>query len=82
MTESSTLTSDPTTAPTIAWLETEFPEWEISVAPAATAGGDTRDLWIARRDGHHPQSELTAAKLHSRLSDYLHREARKRALGT
>lgn len=72
--------SDPATAATLAWLESEFPGWAVSTVPAGTSTRDRRELWIARRDGHHPQSELSAAKLHSRLSDYLGREARKRAL--
>lgn len=65
---------------TIAWLESEFPGWDVSVATAAGSGGEQRPLWIARRDGHHPQSELSAAKLHTRLTDYHDREDRRRAL--
>jgi hypothetical protein len=67
---------------TIAWLEREFPGWQVTVDVTA-AGWQTRDLrslWIARRDGHHPQAELSAAKLHTRLADYLDREERRRAL--
>jgi hypothetical protein len=69
-------------AATIAWLEGEFPGWRISVdvTAAGWATRDLRSLWIARRDGHHPQAELSAAKLHSRLADYLHREERRQAL--
>lgn len=63
----------------VAWLEDEFPGWTIDVDETATWEGDLRSLWIARREGHHPQAELSAAKLHSRLSDYLQREERRRA---
>lgn len=68
-------------AATIAWLEDEFPGWTVNVG-ATTGWGDRdlRSLWIARRDGHHPQAELSAAKLHTRLSDYLDREERRHAL--
>ena len=63
----------------VAWLQAEFPGWTVDVDETATWEGDLRSLWIARRDGHHPQAELSAAKLHSRLSDYLQREERRRA---
>ncbi|MFU8839345.1 MAG: hypothetical protein ACNA8R_01320 [Nitriliruptoraceae bacterium] len=63
----------------VAWLESEFPGWTIDLDETATWEGELRSLWIARRDGHHPQAELSAAKLHSRLSDYLQREERRRA---
>jgi len=63
----------------VAWLEDEFPGWTIDIDETATWEGDLRSLWIARREGHHPQAELSAAKLHSRLSDYLQREERRRA---
>lgn len=62
------------------WLEQEFPGWMITVDETATWQGDLRSLWIARREGHHPQAELTAAKLHTRLTEYLERESRRRAL--
>lgn len=65
---------------TIAWLEQEFPGWTFDVDETATWEGDLRPLWIARRDGHHPQAELSAAKLHTRLSEYLDREERRNAL--
>lgn len=68
-------------AATVAWLEAEFPGWQVTVD--VSAGWEKRDLgslWVARRDGHHPQAELSAAKLHTRLSDYLDREERRRAL--
>lgn len=68
------------TRETIAWLEDEFPGWRVSVDETAGWQGELRPLWIARRDGHHPQAELTAAKLHTRLSEYLGREGRRRAL--
>jgi|GEM_PF-1052357 len=59
----------------VAFLREEFPDWDFQVGETEAWGGDSRDLWVARRDGHHPQSELTAAKLHTRLSAYLEREA-------
>lgn len=65
----------------VAWLSDEFPGWTIEVDETATWEGDLRPLWIARREGHHPQAELTAAKLHTRVSDYLAREDRRRAMG-
>ncbi len=71
---------DATATAAVAWLEAEFPGWRVSLSTAAGWGGQHRPLWIARRDGHHPQAELSAAKLHTRLSDYLDREARRRAL--
>ncbi len=64
----------------VAWLEDEFPGWRVSVGDTASWQGALRPLWIARQDGHHAQAELTAAKLHSRLADYLHRETRRQAL--
>lgn len=74
----STLTAGPEVA-TIDWLRSEFPGWQFSLDETATWQGDARPLWIARRGGHHPQSELTAAKLHTRLTEYLEREARRTA---
>jgi hypothetical protein len=65
---------------TRSWLESEFPGWSITVDETATWEGDLRPLWIARREGHHPQAELSAAKLHTRLTDYLDREERRHAL--
>ncbi len=64
----------------LAWLQAEFPDWTIEVDETANWEGELRPLWIARQDGHHPQAELSAAKLHSRLSDYLEREAQRRAM--
>lgn len=61
----------------VAFLREEFPDWDFQVGETEGWGGESRELWIARRDGHHPQSELTAAKLHTRLSAYLEREARR-----
>jgi hypothetical protein len=63
-----------------AWLEDEFPGWSVTVDETATWEGSLRPLWIARREGHHPQAELSAAKLHTRLTDYLDREHRRHAL--
>ncbi|MFA9429533.1 hypothetical protein [Egicoccus sp. AB-alg2] len=74
-----TLTAD-TDGLVIEWLETEFPGWQFSVDETSTWEGDLKPLWIARRGGHHPQSELSAAKLHTRLTEYLEREQRKSAL--
>lgn len=61
----------------VAWLETEFPGWTVSIDRTASWQGELRPLWIARSEGHHPQAELTAAKLHTRLGDYLDREDRR-----
>lgn len=58
----------------ISWLESQFPEWSVDVESAATWTGAHRPVWIARSDGHHPQAELSAGKLHTRLSEYLDRE--------
>ena len=63
--------------PVLEWLRSEFPDWEVRIERTTTTDGRDRPLWIAVRDGHHPQSELTAAKLHSRLADYLDREVRR-----
>jgi hypothetical protein len=65
--------------PLLDWLRAEFPDWEVSVERTTTPEGVDRPLWIASRDGHHPQSALTGAKLHTRLSDYLDRESRRNA---
>jgi len=70
---------DAATERAMEWLHDEFPGWTIDIDETATWEGDLRSLWIARREGHHPQAELSAAKLHSRLSDYLQREERRRA---
>jgi len=66
-----------TDRPALEWLRAEFPDWEVRVERTTTADGQERPLWRALREGHHPQSELTAAKLHSRLADYLDREGRR-----
>jgi hypothetical protein len=63
--------------PVLTWLRAEFPDWDVRIERTTTVDGQDRPLWIALRDGHHPQSELTAAKLHSRLADYLDREGRR-----
>lgn len=63
--------------PVLVWLRSEFPEWDVRIERTTTADGAERPLWVALREGHHPQSELTAAKLHSRLADYLDREGRR-----
>jgi hypothetical protein len=63
--------------PVLDWLRSEFPDWDVRIDRTTTTNGRERPLWIAVREGHHPQSELTAAKLHSRLADYLDREVRR-----
>jgi hypothetical protein len=73
-------TAEATTSQARMWLEAEFPGWTVSIDETATWEGDLRPLWIARREGHHPQAELSAAKLHTRLTDYLDREERRQAL--
>lgn len=74
-----TLTDDRTDT-AVSWLESEFPGWTVTIDRTATWQGEFRSLWIAKSEGHHPQAELTAAKLHTRLSDYLAREERRAAL--
>lgn len=64
----------------ITWLEEEFPGWSVAMDRTSTWEGNLKPLWIARKDGHHPQAELTAAKLHTRLTEYLERESRRAAL--
>jgi hypothetical protein len=73
-------TRDDSLQATIAWLEDEFPGWEVSLDATSSWHGELRPLWVARQTGRHPQAELTPAKLHTRLSDYHDREARRRAL--
>ena len=63
--------------PVLSWLRSEFPDWDVRIERTTAADGSERPLWLAVREGHHPQSELTAAKLHSRLADYLDREGRR-----
>ncbi len=63
--------------PVLQWLRTEFPEWNVRIERTTTTDGNERPLWIAEREGHHPQSALTAAKLHTRMADYLDREVRR-----
>jgi hypothetical protein len=58
---------------TIAWLEQEFPGWSVDVNLTTGWSGTERHLWIASQTGHHPQSELSAAKLHTRVTEYLER---------
>jgi hypothetical protein len=65
--------------PVLGWLRMEFPEWAVSVARTTTTDGTERPLWTASREGHHPQAALSAAKLHTRLADYLDRESRRNA---
>ncbi len=75
--ERTTLEAPSPEQPVLEWLRGEFPDWEVRVERTTTSDGQDRPLWIAVREGHHPQSELTAAKLHSRLADYLDREGRR-----
>lgn len=66
---------DERTAAFVDFLESEFPAWDFSIDSTSTWSQDDKPLWIATREGHHPQSALSAAKLHRRLSDYEAREA-------
>ncbi|MDX1657188.1 MAG: hypothetical protein R3343_00060 [Nitriliruptorales bacterium] len=75
-TETTTPSAERAVKDAIEWLESEFPGWEIEVDETATWTGH-RPLWIARRDEHHPQAELSAAKLHTRLTEYHEREQRR-----
>lgn len=72
---------DPGSGRYVEFLRQEFPDWDFEVATTESWNGSERDLWVARQDGHHPQSELTAAKLHTRLSNYVER-ARRRFAGS
>ncbi|MEX1164067.1 MAG: hypothetical protein WEB03_10855 [Nitriliruptor sp.] len=83
-TDTTVLTRRPETDhPSITWLEDEFPGWEVSIGATSGWGREElRTLWVARQPGHHPQAELSAAKLHTRLTDYLAREARRRGLAS
>ncbi len=69
---------DTATTAFVEFLTAEFPEWRFDIESSESWSGDVRPLWIATREGHHPQSALTAGKLHRRLSDY---EARIAARG-
>lgn len=70
--------ADPRTAAYVDFLTAEFPEWDFTIDATETWSGDERTRWVATRDGHHPQAELTAGKLHRRLSDYESRMAARR----
>jgi hypothetical protein len=63
----------------LGWLRDEFPDWDVRIERTAALDGSHRALWIAAREGHHPQSALSAAKLHTRMADYLDRESRRMA---
>lgn len=77
MTSTTTQTTTQDVQGSISWIEDQFPGWCVSVATTRTGRGDLAPIWIARADGHHPQAALSAAKLHTRLSDYQAREARR-----
>lgn len=66
-------------AAALAWLQSEFPEWIFEVGTSRTMSRGDQPWWVAKREGHHPQSELTPGKLYSRLTDYLVRERRRSA---
>ncbi|HEX9888586.1 MAG TPA: hypothetical protein VGA69_03855 [Nitriliruptorales bacterium] len=70
-------TTDDRVDATLTWLEAEFPGWTFEVTGTRTWSKEGRPLWSGRRAGHHPQAEMTAAKLHTRLTEYLEREARR-----
>ena len=72
-------TRDERTAAFFDFLEDEFPAWTFELDETATWSGDAKPLWIATREGHHPQSALTAGKLHRRLSDYEARQSARHA---
>lgn len=62
--------TDDATSAFVDFLTAEFPQWDFEVDATSTWSGSERQRWVATREGHHPQSELTAGKLHRRLSDY------------
>lgn len=62
-------------AAALEWLASEFPDWEFEVSEASTISKQQVTAWIARRNGHHPQSELSAGKLHTRLTEYAARQS-------
>lgn len=64
--------------PAIEWLQAEYPEWEFDVGTTTTMSDCDVSWWVARKEGHHPQAELSAGKLHTRLSEYLERQQRRR----
>lgn len=75
-----TTTTDDRLRTTLAWLEAEFPGWTFEVTGTRTWNKDSQPLWIGRQAGHHPQAEMSAAKLHTRITEYLDRESRRVAL--
>jgi hypothetical protein len=79
-TSTAVATRDGTHQAAIRWLEDEFPGWQVSLDVTSGWRREARPLWVARQPGRHPQAELSAAKLHTRLTDYHEREARRRAL--
>lgn len=71
--------TDESTAAFVDFLEEEFPLWTFAIERTETWSGDAHSLWIATQEGHHPQSALTAGKLHRRLSDYESRQSARTA---
>lgn len=74
--------ADRTVRRTLAWLSEEFPEWSFSLETTVGWNRVPRDLWVARRPGHHEQSALTAGKLVSRLEEHDARETHRRPATT
>lgn len=72
-------TDAPDTAAFVDFLEAEFPLWTFAIERTETWSGHAHSLWIATQEGHHPQSALTAGKLHRRLSDYESRHTARTA---
>lgn len=62
---------------TMAYLRTEFPEWTFTVDVSTGWNGTPKPLWVATRDGHHPQAERSPGRLHTRLEEYLQRVAHR-----
>jgi hypothetical protein len=62
--------SDASTDAFVEFLRSEFPAWSFDLERTESWGGETRPLWLATKPEHHPQSALTAGKLHRRLCDY------------
>lgn len=61
---------------TLAWLADQFPAWDFALDSTSTPSKGDLELWVARRDGRHPQSALTPGKLHTRLVEFQVRDGR------